>query len=175
MFSFYFVFRFLSSSLTIVSLKNFILLREELKIDRPDCKFEIKTHLHFPSCGIFVVDNVLILNPILPLERGKETAHIRYNIGKKEVAAKTQDFIQTFEYCWRDAEEAKKEYVFDEKKLEVWKKPKTDIFKRSQGDRSTTDVKNPVSDKNVIPIAEKEEKAQSFLARITGFFTFGKK
>ena len=104
-----------------VSLKEFVKLRNKLKKVKPDCKFEIKTHLHFPSCMIYILDQTLVFNPILPLGRARETAHIIYDMKQQDAKTMAGNFEQTFTECWDDdSENACESYKFDIDALETW-------------------------------------------------------
>lgn len=104
-----------------ISLKAFIKSRDEMKINlSSNLKYEIRTHLHFPSCMIFIIDHKLIFNPILPIGKARTTSHIVYDTNQNDAKKMAENFQMTFDECWKGSEEAKKTYEFNESQLETW-------------------------------------------------------
>jgi hypothetical protein len=104
-----------------VSLKEFVNLRNRLKRCNPEYKFDIKTHLHFPSCMLYILDEMLVFNPILPIGRARNTTYILYDMNQKDAKRMSKNFLDTFTKCWENyAEDADGNYVFNIENLEVW-------------------------------------------------------
>lgn len=102
-----------------VSLLDFERKRKSLKRANTRHKFDIKTHLHFPSCMIYIIDNQLILNPILPLGRAHTTTHVIYDMEHSDAKRMAAHFMDTFITCWEnESENAQPDYIYDEKSLE---------------------------------------------------------
>jgi len=80
-----------------------------------NCQYEVKTYNHFPSCNIFIIDDKLILNPIMPSGKARETIHLMFDIGHKEAEKMTKKFISTFVDCWdKTSVPATDDYAFSE-------------------------------------------------------------
>ena len=101
-----------------VSLRNIKMQQKELLKRAPNCKFEVKTHLHTPSFHLYVVDDELYFNPIVPLYRGRKSVHIYYNLKDNLAKSMAKDYINTFNSCWETASDVEDNYIFNENNLE---------------------------------------------------------
>lgn len=69
-------------------------------------KSEVKIYTHTPTFNMFIFDNDLYFNPIIPSLRGQRSTHIFYNLGNKHAQGLATAYKEEFDKTWSDADDA---------------------------------------------------------------------
>ena len=98
----------LNSSLDVVKQS-----KKRIMEKNPRVNFEIKTYLFMPTVVMYLIDDKLHVNPIIPFHKGRDCVHISYDIADKRTRAIASDYLRAFRSCWDNATPLCDDVVFD--------------------------------------------------------------